>query len=256
MAIRAWPCPERVAAQRPALYYNCAMADSAGVVAYPAATVVLLRDAGGSLEALLVRRNAQLSFHGGAWVFPGGRVDPEDYAGVADPSDVLAAARNAAVREALEEAGVTIIRDGLIALSRWVTPVGLPKRFDTWFFAARALDERVQVDGGEIHEHRWLRPEVALAAQRSGEIELPPPTFVTLTGLAGHRNVNAALESIASQPFETFEPRLHAMPGGACTLYADDAGYEDGNVDRPGPRHRLVMLESGWRYERAGVAAG
>jgi 8-oxo-dGTP pyrophosphatase MutT (NUDIX family) len=229
------------------------MADSAGAVAFPAATVVLLRDADGSCEVLLVRRNAQLSFHGGAWVFPGGRLDPEDYAGVADPTDVLAAARNAAVREALEEAGVTISGDGLIALSRWVTPVGLPKRFDTWFFAARALDERVQVDGGEIHEHRWMRPEVALAAQRSGEIELPPPTFVTLTGLAGHRSVNAALESIADQPFETFEPRLHMVPGGACTLYADDAGYEDGDVDRPGPRHRLVMLESGWRYERTEV---
>jgi 8-oxo-dGTP pyrophosphatase MutT (NUDIX family) len=154
------------------LYYNCTMTDSAGVVAHPAATVVLLRDGDDGCEALLVRRNVQLSFHGGAWVFPGGRLDPEDYAGVADPTDALAAARNAAVREALEEAGVTISRDGLIALSRWVTPVGLPKRFDTWFFAARALDERVQVDGGEIHEHRWMRPEVALAAQRSGEIEL------------------------------------------------------------------------------------
>jgi len=231
------------------------MSDSAGVVAHPAATVVLLRDGDDGCEALLVRRNARLSFHGGAWVFPGGRLDPEDYAAVADPTDVMAAARNAAVREALEEAGVTISGDGLIALSRWVTPVGLPKRFDTWFFAARALDERVQVDGGEIHEHRWMRPEVALAAQRSGEIELPPPTFVTLTGLAGHRSVSAALEAIAGQPFETFEPRLQMLPGGACTLYADDAGYEDGDVDRPGRRHRLVMLESGWHYERTDVRA-
>lgn len=230
------------------------MADQTAI-AHPAATVVLLRDGDTGCEALLVRRNAQLSFHGGAWVFPGGRLDPEDYARIADPTDVVAAARNAAVREALEEAGVTIARDGLIALSRWVTPVGLPKRFDTWFFAARALDEHVQVDGGEIHEHRWMLPEGALAARRSGEIELPPPTFVTLTGLAGHRNVSAALESIAGQPFETFEPRLHMMPGGACTLYADDAGYEDGDVDRVGPRHRLVMLDSGWRYERTAVKA-
>lgn len=230
------------------------MSDQLGAVAHPAATVVLLRDADDGCEALLVRRNAQLSFHGGAWVFPGGRLDPEDYAGVADPSDVIAAARNAAVREALEEAGVTISGDGLIALSRWVTPVGLPKRFDTWFFAARALDERVQVDGGEIHEHRWMRPEVALAAQRGGEIELPPPTFVTLTGIVGYGKVSDALDAIGQQPFETFEPRLHMLAGGACTLYAGDAGYEDGDVDRPGPRHRLSMIESGWHYERTGCA--
>jgi len=226
------------------------MSDQAGAVAHPAATVVLLRDGNDGCEVLLVRRNAQLSFHGGAWVFPGGRLDPDDYAGVADASDVMAAARNAAVREAMEEAGVTISRDGLIALSRWVTPVGLPKRFDTWFFAARALDEHVQVDGGEIHEHRWMRPDAALAAQRGGEIELPPPTFVTLTGLIDHRRVRDALDAIAAQPFETFEPRLHILPGGACTLYAGDAGYENGDVECVGARHRLWMLESGWRYER------
>lgn len=227
------------------------MSDQSPAVAHPAATVVLLRDGTDGCEALLVRRNTQLSFHGGAWVFPGGRLDAEDYAGVANASDVMAAARNAAVREALEEAGVTIGSDGLIALSRWVTPVGLPKRFDTWFFAARALDERVQVDGGEIHEHRWMRPAAALAAQRSGEIELPPPTFVTLTGLVDHGHVSDALSAIAAQPFEMFEPRLHMVPGGACTLYAGDAGYENGDVDRVGPRHRLWMLESGWRYERS-----
>jgi len=232
------------------------MSDHAPAIAHPAATVVLLRDSGDACEALLVRRNAQLSFHGGAWVFPGGRLDAADYAGVADSADVMEAARNAAVREAMEEAGVTIAREGLIALSRWVTPVGLPKRFDTWFFAARALDEIVQVDGGEIHEHRWMRPEAALAAQRSGEIELPPPTFVTLTGLAGYRSVNQALGAIANHPFETFEPRLHITADGACTLYAGDAGYADGDVDRPGPRHRLVMVEGGWRYERSSPPGG
>jgi len=231
------------------------MTEAAAVVAHPAATVVLLRDGSEDCEALLVRRNAQLAFHGGAWVFPGGRLDPEDYTGVGDSNDIMAAARNAAVREALEEAGVTIARDGLVALSRWVTPEGLPKRFNAWFFVARAVDERVQVDGGEIHEHRWMRPAGALAAQRGGEIELPPPTFVTLTDLAGYHSVDAALDDIARRPFEVFEPRLHMVPGGACTLYADDAGYDDGDVDRPGARHRLWILETGWRYERTRLTA-
>src|SRR5512140_540806 len=105
---------------------------------HPAATVVLLRDGARGCEVLMVRRNAQLSFHGGAWVFPGGRIDPADYAGLADPSDVIAAARRAAIREAAEEASVTVAEDGLLLLSRWITPEGLPKRFDTWFFAALA----------------------------------------------------------------------------------------------------------------------
>lgn len=57
------------------------------VAPLPSATVILLRDAGDSLETLLLRRNSQLAFHGGAWVFPGGRIDPEDHTADA-PDDV------------------------------------------------------------------------------------------------------------------------------------------------------------------------
>jgi 8-oxo-dGTP pyrophosphatase MutT (NUDIX family) len=219
-------------------------------VAHPAATVILLRDADASCEALLVRRNAQLAFHGGAWVFPGGRLDPEDYEKAGTPNDVVAAARHAAVREAWEEAGVVIAGAQLVTVSRWVTPEGLPKRFDTWFFAARAGNEAVRVDGGEIHEHRWMHPTDALAAQRAGEIELPPPTFVTLTQLAAFRTVDDALATLRRGPVESFLPRLHILPDGACTLYDGDVAYDSGDVEEPGPRHRLWIVESGWRYER------
>jgi len=219
-------------------------------IAHPAATVVLLRDGAGGCEVLLVRRNAKLAFHGGAWVFPGGRIDAEDYS-VSAPADVVAAARRAAVREAREEAGVVIERESLVLLSRWITPEMLPKRFDTWFFAAAVAAETVvEVDGGEIHEHRWLRVDQALAAQKAGEIELPPPTFVTLVGLSSHGTVGEAWASLSARPAETFVPRLHAVAGGACSLYAGDAGYEAGDPDRPGTRHRLWMIDSGWRYER------
>lgn len=227
------------------------MSENSATIAHPAATVVVMRDGQHGCEALLVRRSAQLSFHGGAWVFPGGRIDPEDYHAAAEANDVVRAARHAAVREAQEEAGLLIADESLVLLSRWVTPEGLPKRFDTWFFAAPAGDDAVQVDGTEIHEHRWMRPADALAAQRAGSIDLPPPTFVTLTYLAGYRTVAEALSAAARGPFEEFLPRLHVIPDGACTLYADDAAYDGGEFDQPGPRHRLWILESGWRYERS-----
>lgn len=226
------------------------MTDRTPAIAHPAATVVLLRDGNGDWEVLLVRRNAKLTFHGGAWVFPGGRIDPADYL-ASRPDDVVAAARQAAVREAREEAGVKIDRAGLVLISRWITPEMLPKRFDTWFFAASVEAEtRVEVDGGEIHEHRWMRVGEALAAQRAGEIELPPPTFVTLVGLSTHRSVDEAVAAVSARGAETFVPRLHAVAGGACSLYAGDAGYEAGDPDLPGSRHRLWMIDSGWRYER------
>lgn len=219
------------------------------ITPHPAATLILLRDGAHRAEILLVRRSAGLSFHGGAWVFPGGRIDDEDRQTAADPNDVCDAARRAAVREAREEAGVVIDSTSLVLLSRWITPIGLPKRFDTWFFAALAGTEAVRVDGGEIDDHRWIAPEEALAAQARAEIQLPPPTFVTLTQLAGCDRAGVALEALRCRPFACFEPRLVIVPGGACTLYAGDAGYDSGDVECCGRRHRLWMLDSGWRYD-------
>lgn len=224
------------------------MSEAQPAVAHPAATVVLLREGGSGCDVLLVRRNAQLSFHGGAWVFPGGRLDPADYA--AGGGDVIAAARCAAVRESREEAGLVLHRESLVLVSRWITPTPLPKRFDTWFFAALGSDAPIEVDGGEIHDHRWMSPREALAAQRAGEIELPPPTFVTITYLAQHGCAADALAAFSRGPVQTFEPRLHPIEGGAVTLYAGDAGYDDGDLERPGTRHRLWIVEGGWRYEQ------
>ena len=119
--------------------------------AAPAATAVLLRDANDGLEVLLLKRNSQLAFHGGAWVFPGGRIDPADFGAGGDEG----AARRAAAREAREEAGLTVDPDALVHISHWTTPEGLPKRFATWFFVGLADATQVRVDGGEIHEHAW-----------------------------------------------------------------------------------------------------
>jgi 8-oxo-dGTP pyrophosphatase MutT (NUDIX family) len=217
---------------------------------HPAATVILLREGESAPEVLLLRRSQRLAFHGGAWVFPGGRLDPADYA-AAGGDDIVGAARYAAVREANEEAGVTVPPERLALLSRWVTPEILPKRFDTWFFVAPVGDDAVRVDGEEIHDHLWTTPSAALEIRARGEIELPPPTFVTLVGLARFATVAEALASLTAATVENFIPHICMVAGGACSLYAGDAGYDDSAIDRPGPRHRLWMLDSGWRYERS-----
>ncbi len=222
----------------------------------PAATTVLLRDTAGVVEVLMVRRNSKLEFAGGMWVFPGGRIDPADYPGgvVApdDPDAVMAAARRAAVREAAEETGLTIEEAGLVWFSHWTPPPITPKRFATWFFAARAPAELadLRVDGGEIHEFGWLAPADALTRRNTGEIELAPPTWITLEQLLGFGSVDAALDGLTAGPVEHFTTRFARVDGGAVALYHGDAGYDDEDPDRAGPRHRLWMLKEGWRYER------
>lgn len=84
------------------------------VPATPAATIIVFRDCpdGGAPELLMVERSSQMVFAGGAVVFPGGRVDPDDHVIAAsidhdlDPDD--AAARVAAIRETIEETGLGI----------------------------------------------------------------------------------------------------------------------------------------------------
>lgn len=219
-------------------------------VIHPAATVVILRDGEAGVELLLLRRNRELSFYGGVWVFPGGRIDPEDYA-AARSTDVLAAARQAAIREAREEAGLTLDAARLVPFARWVTPDGVPKRFDTWFFAAPVQEGTVEVDGGEIHDHRWFSPGEALAAQRAGELELPPPTFVTISQFFAFPDLDGALAAATRNPLQTYHPRICSAGDGGCCLYDDDVAYDTGDLDLPGPRNRLWMLGSGWRYEKS-----
>jgi 8-oxo-dGTP pyrophosphatase MutT (NUDIX family) len=216
------------------------------VIAHPSATVIPLREAGDSYEILLIHRNPKLSFHGGAWAFPGGRIDPDDYV---SNDDVIEAARRAAVREAREEAGIHVLPEDMVLISQWTTPESQPKRFKTWFFIAQIPDQNVRVDGGETLDYRWMSPTQALNAQRTGELVLMPPTFVSITRLSHHSTIDAALSMMITNPLEEFLPRIRLIDGGFLSLYNSDAAYEGGDLNQPGRRHRLWALDSSWKYE-------
>lgn len=218
----------------------------------PAATVILARDGERAVEVLLLRRAAELAFHGGSWVFPGGRVDPDDYA-VCGADDIEGAARAAAVREAREEAGLDLAGSALVPFAHWTTPPGRNRRFATWFFLATAPGGDVVTDGGEIQDHRWFTPAEALAAKRADEIELPAPTFVSLLRLAECRSAREAVDHAKAYPYLYFAPQVVEVPDGFVSVYPGDTAYEDPNrLHDPGPRHRLWMVGD-WNYERDGV---
>ncbi len=218
----------------------------------PAATVLLLREGGDGPEVLMLRRNSKIAF-GGMWVFPGGRVDDHEL----DPADVLGSARRAAVREADEETGLAVAADALHTWSYWEPPAaasmpttGPRRRFSTWFFAAAAPEGEVVIDDGEIKDHLWLSPTQALAMRDEGEIELVPPTWITLHQLAHHRSLQSAMDDAAAREPERFVTR--PLPGKPVTLaWHGDAAYESGEADAPGDRHRLVLDPAGWVYHRS-----
>jgi 8-oxo-dGTP pyrophosphatase MutT (NUDIX family) len=209
------------------------------------------------MEVLLLRRNARGQF-GGMWVFPGGQVDPADLLhgpGLSDHEAELAAARRAAMREAKEEAGLELDLMSFVTLSFWVPPPESPRRFATWFFLAPALsgesgDQEVVVDRVEIHDHMWVAPLDAIAARDRRAIDLAPPTYMTLWWLAQTSSAADALHRAGAEPPPRFESHVARTAGGLIvTCWDGDAGYADGNLERPGPRRRLVMDPEGWRVE-------
>ena len=218
--------------------------------AKPSASVMIIRDVVGPPEVLLVRRNSEIAFHGGSWVFPGGKVDAADYDAAGD-SDELEVARHTAIREVREEAGITVAKSDLRIFGHWTTPQNQPKRFATWFFATQiGADCEVEIDGSEIVDHCWISVDDALKRRARNEIVLPPPTFVSLLKLQRFSESAKYFDHLDRRGMERFVPKVVDVEHGRCSLYEEDAGYETLDLSAAGARHRLLMLESGWHYVR------
>ena len=150
-----------------------------------AATVLLMRDTDEGPQVLMTRRSASASFAPGAYVFPGGGIDPADAQTHAlarrraTQSDLHLTQAIAAIRESFEELGILLARraDGSVAdqsdlaaldrqspfaaqcqarglalmadevfvLAHWTTDRDLPRRFDVPFLVARFPDGQTPV---------------------------------------------------------------------------------------------------------------
>jgi len=192
----------------------------------------------------MLRRNRALKAFGGAWVFPGGRVDPSDAPGAPE----LDRAKAAAIREADEETGLTLSADSLIPLSLWIPPVQEKRRFSTWFFVAKAPDAPVQIDHGEIHEFEWLCPCAVVNSTPNPARVLFPPTYVSLHRLMRAQSVAMACQDISCAEDEVFETRFEKSKTGFTTLWQGDSAYNGSDLNLEGPRRRLVMGATQWDY--------
>jgi 8-oxo-dGTP pyrophosphatase MutT (NUDIX family) len=165
----------------------------------PAASVLILRDH--PLEVLMIKRHESSSFVPNAWVFPGGAVDAAD----GEPG-TLDAARNAAIREVFEETAIHLEGE-LVPTSRWITPAGLPKRFDTWFFlAAVPRDVNITLQQSEAVEFIWIAPKEILARRR--EFGMVFPTIKNLEAIAEATSVESLLASRRGAEIRSVEPIL------------------------------------------------
>lgn len=240
------------------------LADKAPVPAVPAATLLLTRDSAEGIEVLLATRHTAAGFAAGAAVFPGGKLDADDYRRAkadraGDPY------RIAAIRETFEESGILLARrvntgamlsgadladlvsqqpgpedfgtfvdraslalatDLLVPFAHWITPVDQPKRYDTRFFLAVAPPgQTARHDGHEAVEVHWLTPAGAIAAARKGRIKLVMATRLNLLKLGRSKTVTGALEAARRSEIVTVQPELVQTADGPVFLIPASADY-------------------------------
>jgi len=226
----------------------------------PAATLVVFRDRPqGPPELLMVERAKAMAFAGGAMVFPGGRIDPGDHAIATSPAD--AAARVAAIRETIEEAGLAIglepvpspervaaIRarlhagdafaailaderlalnlDRLVQFARWLPAHAHMRIFDTLFYLAPApVDALATVDATENVRLVWATAADVLADADAGRVTIIYPTRRNLERLALFANYGDAVAQARAHPVTTITPFAEERDGATHLCIPEGIGY-------------------------------
>jgi 8-oxo-dGTP pyrophosphatase MutT (NUDIX family) len=239
-------------------------------VATPAATMVIFRENpdGGAPLLLMVERIKAMAFAGGAAVFPGGKVDPADF----DYAEMLggplpldeAAARLAAIRETIEEAGLALGLTGvadpadcddaraelhngdslqaictrhgwipdfdqLVPWSRWRPPAfeGASRVFDTRFYLVDAGNTTplATVDHTENRALFWATAAETLAWADEGKIKIIFPTRRNLERLAMFGSFDAAAAHAAEHPVSTVLTYVDKREDGNWLCIPDGHGY-------------------------------
>ncbi|MCP3104045.1 MBL fold metallo-hydrolase [Myxococcus sp. K15C18031901] len=204
------------------------------------AVALLYRRVGAGVEVFWVKRGKALSFAGGFYAFPGGKLDAADAdVPVRGASGEEAALRSAAARELFEEAGVLVaegaeglsqervdtLRRALLAgergwgallkeeglalraedfrpAGRWITPPSVPVRFDTHFYLVEMpAHARTELWPGELSEGAWISPAVGLARWGQGTALLHPPALHALQVLGAFQDEADARARLTTPPY-------------------------------------------------------
>jgi 8-oxo-dGTP pyrophosphatase MutT (NUDIX family) len=126
----------------------------------------------------------------------------------------------------MTDAGLVIAAGDMVHFAHWMTPVTMPKRFDTHFFLVAAPEGQIAThDGGEAVESHWVRPAEAIADAAAGRRTLVPATTLNLEKLARWPTVDAALEGARREAVVPILPKVSKAEGGVTIRIPADAGY-------------------------------
>ena len=135
-------------------------------------------------------------------------------------------ANDIGMADVMEAEGLRLALDELVPFAHWITPVGLPKRFDTQFFLARApQDHALAHDGSEAVDSVWITPEQALADADSGRRTLIFATTLNLAKVGRSQKVSDALDAARQDQIVTVLPKVTKTESGRILEIPIEAGY-------------------------------
>lgn len=162
------------------------------------------------------------------------RRDGQMISGEAAPMDVRQAVDKGELPfiNVVRDLGAKLDLDSLTVFARWITPKMMPKRFDTWFYIAKApADQLAACDGHETVDATWIEPTEALRKAETGERKIIFPTRMNVQLLAEAKSADDAIAQARSRTLVTVEPQLEDRPEGKVLTLPPNAGY--GEVVEP-----------------------
>jgi 8-oxo-dGTP pyrophosphatase MutT (NUDIX family) len=128
--------------------------------------------------------------------------------------------------DVVRELDVRLSLDALAVFARWITPVMMPKRFDTWFYAMKApADQVAACDGRETVDAEWIAPAEALRLAQTGERTVIFPTRMNLQLLGEAASAADAVARAQGRTLVTVLPEVKGGPEGRTLVLPPDAGY-------------------------------
>jgi 8-oxo-dGTP pyrophosphatase MutT (NUDIX family) len=124
----------------------------------------------------------------------------------------------------LERQELVLDLDAVCMWSWWVTPAGLPRRYDTRFLlAAMPSGQRASQDDVETTSLRWIRPIDALAEHAAGHLHVIYPTRCTLEQLSAHPDSDSALRAArdGAVDLRRIEPTVVRVDGQPMVQHPD-----------------------------------
>lgn len=137
--------------------------------------------------------------------------------------------REEAFLEFVERDDLVLDAGALHVFSHWITPQGMPRRYDTWFFVAHAPEGHGYAhDDAETVASAWVRPTQAIADAERGEFQIIFPTMKNLEAIGRFETAAELLEVTgAASAVDAVEPRIVKDANGIRLLLPGDPGYDD-----------------------------